>query len=100
MKIIYNKVIPFRGFSAIMLFGVIFARREYEPLPERVINHESIHKAQAKENGGYVLYYVKYIYWWIRKGYRNNPFEKEAYQNDNNLLYLTMRDKHAWKKHI
>ena len=28
MKIIYNNVIPFKGFTAINLFGILFARRE------------------------------------------------------------------------
>lgn len=34
MKVIYNNIIPFRGFTAINLFGFIFARKEYKPLPE------------------------------------------------------------------
>jgi hypothetical protein len=40
MKIIYNKVIPFKGFKAINLFGFLFARK---PLSESDINHETIH---------------------------------------------------------
>ena len=29
-KIIYNKFIPFKGYVAINLFGIIFARKEYK----------------------------------------------------------------------
>lgn len=32
MKIIYNKLIPFKGFIAINLFGIIFVRKEYKKL--------------------------------------------------------------------
>ena len=45
-KIIYNKVIPIRGYSAINLFGIIFARRR---LSSFAINHENIHTAQMLE---------------------------------------------------
>ena len=39
MKILYNTLIPFPGFTAINLFGVIFARKECEPLGKRTLNH-------------------------------------------------------------
>ena len=101
MKIIYNKIIPFRGYVAIMLFGVIFARKEYEPLPYYVIIHEKIHAAQARDCGGYVWFYLLYAYWWIRRGYRNNPFEREAYfYQDCSWNYLDFREKYGWKKFI
>lgn len=32
MKVIYNPILPFKGFAAINLFGVVFARRECKPL--------------------------------------------------------------------
>lgn len=34
-KIIYNKLIPFKGYVAINLFGIIFARKEYEAQIEK-----------------------------------------------------------------
>nr|DAE36180.1 MAG TPA: hypothetical protein [Bacteriophage sp.] len=37
MKIIYNDIIPFPGFAAINLFGVIFARKKYRPLSETTV---------------------------------------------------------------
>lgn len=38
MKIIYNNIIPFPGFAAINLFGVIFARKKYRPLSKTTVN--------------------------------------------------------------
>lgn len=56
MKIIYNSLIPFRGYKAMMLFGVIFARKKFKPLSAVTVNHESIHAAQAKDCHGYFPY--------------------------------------------
>jgi hypothetical protein len=100
MKIIYNNLIPFRGFSAMMLFGVIFARKSAKPLSLITINHEAIHDAQAHECGGYIFFYILYIRQWMKFGYRNCPFEQEAYNNEHNLYYLRRRNSFEWKKYL
>jgi hypothetical protein len=99
MKVIYNKILPFKGFSAMMLFGVIFARTSARPLSLRTVNHEEIHDAQAKECGGYVIFYLRYLCLWVRYGYRNCPFEREAYDNEGNPGYLKSRNNFEWKKY-
>jgi hypothetical protein len=99
MKIIYNNVVPFRSFSAMMLFGVIFARKSAKPLSLKIINHEAIHDVQAHECGGYLLFYLRYVGFWLKYGYRNCPFEQEAYDNERNLDYLRSRNALAWKKY-
>jgi hypothetical protein len=100
MKIIYNNIIPVRGFAAMMFFGVIFARRSSKPLSLRTINHEAIHSVQARECGGYLFFYLRYLAQCIRYGYRNCPFEREAYDNEGNLEYLESRKAFAWKKYF
>lgn len=104
MKVIYNNIIPFKGFIAINLFGVIFVRKKYK-LSKTTLNHESIHTAQMKELG-YILFYVLYFIEWIIRliciisynistnnkkdlyyAYRNISFEQEAYDNEDNLNY-------------
>jgi hypothetical protein len=105
MKIIYNNIIPFKGFAAINLFGVVFARKEYKPFPERMTNHEAIHTAQMKELwyiGFYLLYLIEYAvmifkYNDTNVAYRNIRFEKEAYANDGDINYLRDRKKFSWK---
>lgn len=101
MKIIYNKIIPFNGYKAINLFGVLFAR---EKLNQIDINHERIHTAQMKELL-YVGFYILYIIEWllrlilIRDGheaYRMISFEVEAYREQDNLNYLKNRKKYDW----
>lgn len=99
MKIIYNKVIPFKGFLAINLFGIIFARK---PLNQYVVNHEKIHTAQMKELA-YIFFYILYVLeWFIKlfiygsKAYYNISFEKEAFNNMYNLNYLKTRKHYSW----
>ena len=49
--------------------------------------HEAIHVAQYERWGPFLLpvYCVGSIYAWLRGGdvYRDNPFEREAYDKDN-----------------
>lgn len=79
MKIIYNKYLPVKGFSAINLCGVVFARRECKPLSKTTLNHEAIHTAQQRE-WLYVGFFILYFFEWVWKGYRRISFEREAYE--------------------
>lgn len=88
MRIIYNFPFLFPGVRSMTFFGIILTRES--KLSEKVINHEAIHFAQMKDYF-YVFYYPVYLYQCIRYGYRNCPFEKEAYDNDDNLDYLKTR---------
>jgi hypothetical protein len=102
MKIIYQNILPPKNFIAIMLFGYIFARKKYKPLSQRTVNHELIHAAQAKDCGGWILFYIRYLYQWIKADFKYSeiPFEKEAHENDDNLVYLINRPKNSWKEYI
>ena len=46
-------------------------------LDEKWVKHELCHIKQFKEHG-YFLFFVKYLWESIRKGYYNNRFEVEA----------------------
>jgi len=47
MKIIYNNVLPIKGYIAINIFDIIFARKKMKVYPDSIknviINHELIH---------------------------------------------------------
>lgn len=36
MKVMYNKYLPIKGYIAINLFGLIFARKEFNPISENM----------------------------------------------------------------
>lgn len=98
MKIIRNKYIPFKGFKAINLFGVLFVKNNAK-LSEEDINHEKIHTAQIRELL-YIFFYLWYVTEWLIRliqfrnsymAYRNISFEREARQNEGDLHYLKGR---------
>lgn len=104
MKIIYNRFVPFKGFLAINLFGILFVKGTWQDITDRVLNHEKIHSAQMRELG-YIFFYIFYLLEWIYRltkcgnAYRNITFEREAFQNEDNLQYLRTRKHWAmWKK--
>ena len=47
MKIIYNNVLPIKGYVSIKILGIIFARKKMRAYPDSIknviINHELIH---------------------------------------------------------
>lgn len=99
MRIIYNKLIPFKGYAAVNLFGVLFVRKGVT-VTQRMLNHESIHTVQMKEMA-YVFFYLWYMIEWIVRlfqyrfkgpsAYRAISFEQEAYNNDFYSLYHEIR---------
>ena len=104
MKVIYNRLVPFRGFTAINLMGVVFARVEYRPLSAAILRHEAIHTAQMKETaflGFYLIYISEWLWGLLRRqsplaAYRAIRFEREAYRYMADPSYLTRRRPYAW----
>lgn len=103
MKVIYNNIIPFPGYKAINLFGILFVRKGYV-IDAVDYNHESIHTAQMKELF-YIIFYLWYFVEWFillfkygdtHKAYRNIRFEKEAYDHEKDLDYLKYRPKYNY----
>lgn len=96
---------PLQGFAAINLFGVLFIRGD-TVITSRLVNHETIHTAQMKEML-YVFFYLWYVAEWLvklfiygRNAYRNISFEREAYSNEGNALYLSRRKRYAWAGYL
>ena len=107
MKVIYNDLIPFKGFKAINLFGILFVRNG-STISDVDLNHELIHTKQMKEMF-YIPFYICYVLEWVvrfisccnsRLAYRRISFEIEAYLNQCDENYLKNRKHFAWFKHI
>lgn len=99
MKVKYSKYLP--------LFSVVFIRKD-ETLTATDLNHEYIHTMQGKELLWiffYLFYGLEYIIRLIqyrnrKKAYYNISFEREAYGNQNNLLYTRNRKRYNFIKYI
>lgn len=66
------------GYTAITLapIGIFIIAEKFND--ETIRNHERIHWDQQKRDF-YIGFYIRYLVEWIRKGYRDVSYEKEAY---------------------
>ena len=120
MKIIYNSIIPFKGYAYMNIFGVLFARNDLKyPMTQCDINHESIHSEQYKDLG-YIMFLPLYLLEWIIKlpfglfynkkqkngravtkvAYRSISLEQEAFYHQYDYDYLNNRKRYNWVKFI
>lgn len=97
MVVVFNLLKRF-SINGICIFPFIFIIDGHKDT-DRLINHEKIHLIQQIELG-VILFYPLYIYYNVTRGYWNNPFELEAYDNEDNLLYRSNRDMYSWTKYI
>lgn len=107
MHIIYNNIIPFKGYKVINLFGILFARNG-STISIVNLNHESIHTKQMEEML-YIPFYIWYAIEWIirficygdtKLAYKRISFEIETYLNQYDDNYLKNRKHFAWFKYI
>ena len=90
--------------DGITLFPFIFIIKDP---PKTLLNHETIHFIQAKETfiiPFYIIYLFDFIKHYIKyrdtnKAYHLIRFEREAYANQFDDLYLNRRQKHNWRKY-
>lgn len=129
MKIIKNKYIPFGKFDCMNILGLLFVREEVV-LNDTIINHEATHTVQQYElltASALLALFVSNIYasrwdllitiampiavyvlaWLIelvlppyKTAYKDSPFEREAYANQHDPMYLAKRPLFATFKYI
>lgn len=100
VPVILSKIAPIE-IGAITIGPLVFSRGEMSDVTK---NHEAIHWQQYIETG-ILGFLILYFGWWLvnliryRDGelaYYMIPFEKEAYDNDENLDYLETRKRYSW----
>ena len=104
---IINRFIPFRGFTAVNLFGLIFVRKGMR-FTVIDLQHELIHTRQMLELL-VVPFYVFYgLEWFVRfiaqrdilRAYLSISFEREAYAHQRDEDYLRHRRPYAWLHYL
>lgn len=102
-KVIENRWLPVRGFTAITLFGFIFTRDRKAVTPD-ILNHELIHCHQQLELL-YIPFFILYFLEWLLRliqyrdtylAYRNISFEREAYAHESDPSYPRTRRPFSW----
>lgn len=108
--IVENDILPFRGFIAMNIFGIVFVRRDsWNKLSgmqqDALLQHETIHTEQMRELGYlgfYILYFLEWVYRLIfhtKTAYRGISFELEAYDHEHDYGYLFYRIPYAqWRR--
>ena len=97
--IIVNSRLLSKGVNGMTIAPFIIVRNERIKNNKRIINHEKIHIKQQIEMlwlPFFIWYGIEYLF----KGYRNISFEREAYDNDDDLNYILSRKYYAWFKRI
>lgn len=82
VRVIYNSSIPpmLANADGITLYPfVLIAFPETDPRTPKLLKHEMVHVEQVRRLG-FLKFYILYVLYSIRYGYRNNPFEVEAYE--------------------
>jgi len=87
--------------GAITVGPLVFSRGE---MSDELKNHEAIHWQQYIETGilGFIVLYYSFYFWnYIKyrdgqKAYYMIPFEREAYDHDEDLEYLDSRKRYSW----
>jgi hypothetical protein len=112
------------SFTAINLFGWILISKKYKKELEnrpatynRLITHERIHTVQGREFL-WLFFYLIYVLEWLfrliqyrnarkpdgrkdwKAAYRNISFEREAYRNESDFIYLKNRKRFAALRYI
>ncbi len=104
MIILRNSFLPFRGFAAINLCGILLCRRD-AVVTKALLRHEQIHTRQMLEMlvvGFYLWYVAEWLVRLMMRGnaYRSISFEREAYSCMHDPDYLRHRRPYAWVRFI
>ena len=98
---------PYAG-HALLGLPIVIVREKRMLDDEVLLNHEFIHFLQSL----YLLivgFWVLYLFFWIynsikyrsfEEGYKNVPFELEAYAHQSNFFYHVQRHPYGWVKYV
>lgn len=106
--IVISKYLVPNGYSGLTIFPFVILKNKRLVKDDCLINHERIHIRQQWELlilPFYIIYGIEFLIrlnhyknWTL--AYRNISFEREAYQNENNLTYLKSRKFWGFLKYL
>jgi hypothetical protein len=100
--------LPFLPAAGMAIFPFILIKYAELKNDRQILNHELIHIRQQIELlviPFFILYLLNYLVNLIRYrnhdlAYRNIVFEREAYSNDSDYMYLKKREFSSWIKYF
>jgi len=99
MFLIVSKYLIPKGYRGMTVFPFVILRERKDADLPVLMNHERIHIRQQLELlilPFFIWYFVEYLFRLLQyrnhnQAYRNICFEREAYENENDLDYLKSR---------
>lgn len=76
-KIIWSSWFVPPKYTAWVIAPFIFFKTSREDTSDRLFRHELEHIYQVNRDG-WLKFYVRYLWWSLRHGYWNNPYEVDA----------------------
>jgi hypothetical protein len=107
MILIFKHIIP-SNYCGLTIYPFIFLSDKKLKSDKKLLNHEKIHLKQQLELV-WVFFFIWYTFEYLirllqyknhHKAYKNISFEKEAYQNEYNLDYLSERRKFSFLRYL
>lgn len=98
----------YRNYVGLSLWPFIILKNVHLKQDAVLINHERIHLQQQQELLILPFYFLYVSEWLLRtvlyfdsyKAYQNISFEREAYQNELNMEYLSERKRFSFIKYL
>jgi hypothetical protein len=98
----------YKNYVGLSLWPFIILKNDQLKQDAVLINHEMIHLKQQQELLIIPFYFFYISEWLLRsvlyfdsyKAYQNISFEREAYQNEINMEYLTKRKRYSFIKYL
>nr|DAP18904.1 MAG TPA: hypothetical protein [Crassvirales sp.] len=88
------KHFPFKGYKAMSWCGYIIHRIGTSDMDNKTVTHGTIHLDQAEKSGSWIEYYWQHLIEWLKgivnpasSAYYTNPFEMQAYANEDKPEY-------------
>ncbi len=75
---VYKLIFPFSIFSIAMCWNMRLYYIKPKSILDSILRHELVHREQQRCLG-FVKFLLLYFGWWLRRGYKKIPFEREAY---------------------
>ncbi|GAA3519970.1 hypothetical protein GCM10022393_37740 [Aquimarina addita] len=108
MPVVVNKYLIGKRFAGIALWPFIVVKNDRLKDDKAFINHEKIHLRQQIELLILPFYFFYIVEYFVRllqyknsqDAYRNISFEREAYEREEELMYLTHRKLWSFIKYL
>ena len=77
LRVKYSSRLVRKGYTAWVLYPFVFFRASRTYVSDKLFRHELEHTYQV-ERDGWLVFYIKWLYYRIKHGYLANPYEVEA----------------------